>query len=171
MGRTLRPASRPGRAGPTIRRMLPRSVSALALLALLGAAGCGQARTEPPRACLDGAAPVLRALRAAPAPVRLADGTSLSECVRWARSDASLQGIGAELTEAAARLAVRARARDAAALQMGYLVGASERAAARTNGIHAELVSRLRGAAAFDGAAGARRAAFARGRAAGRAGG
>lgn len=151
--------------------MLPRLACAVAAAVLLGGAGCGGKEPPPSRACLEGAAPLLAALRSAPSPVRLSDGTPLSRCVERARGDADLQTLGIELTAAASDLAARAGARDTAALRLGYLVGAAERGAEHTNGIHAELVDRLRNAAGIDGVPAGRRAAIARGRAAGRAAG
>jgi len=118
---------------------------------------------------LRGTAPLLAALRAAPAPVRLADGTALSRCVDRARRDADLQTVGLELTAAAGRLAASASTADRAALRLGYLVGSAERGARHTNGIHAELVTRLENAATTVPAD--RRASFARGLRAGIAGG
>jgi len=147
----------------------PPRVIALALVATV-ASGCGGGDApRPPDACLRGPAPLLAALRVAPAPVRLADGTPLSRCVDRARRDADLQTVGLELTVAAGRLAATAPTAAGAALRLGYLVGSAERGARRSNGIHAELVTRLENAATTVPAA--MRASFARGLRAGRAGG
>jgi len=144
-------------------------VIALALAAA-AASGCGGSGTPlPPAACLRGPEPLLAALRAAPAPVRLADGTPLSRCVDRARRDADLQTVGLELTAAAGRLATAAQTAAPAALRLGYLVGSAERGARHSNGIHAELVTRLKNAATTVPAG--TRAQFARGLRAGRAGG
>jgi hypothetical protein len=116
-----------------------------ALAALL--AGCGGALPSLPPACSDGPRFVLRALRAAPGAVRLADGTRLSECVTRAYRDADVQQLGFTLTPVADQLARAARPADALAL--GYLLGAVERGASQTNGVHVELVRRLRGTVAF----------------------
>ncbi len=150
--------------------MPPRLACTVAAVALL-AAGCGGESGRPSAACRDGAPAVVAALRSAPGTVTMADGTRISACVSRATGDADLQEIGAELTAAASTLAARVAASDAAALRLGYLVGATERGAERTNGIHAELVNRMDNALGIDGAPRARRAAFARGRAAGRAAG
>lgn len=111
-------------------------------------AGCGSERKPLPPACTDGPKYVLRALRAAPDPVRLTDGTLLSECVARALNDSELQQLGFALTPAADALA--ATATEAAAFQLGYLVGAARRGAGHTNGVHLELVRRLEGTVSFE---------------------
>jgi hypothetical protein len=137
-------------------------VSALALLTLSGCAG----RTPPAQACIEAQpADVLQALTHAPGHVALADGTPISQCVRHTIDDAKLQVLGATLTQAADRLAVRMRSSDAAALQLGFLIGATERGAAQAAGMQADLANRVAGAAALEG--GTRRAVLLRGRAAG----
>jgi hypothetical protein len=100
--------------------------------------------------------------------VALTDGTSLSECVDRARSDADLQNLGALYTQVADALAVQLPSSDRAALELGYLVGAARRGALHTNGIHEELVRRLEQADGVSGAPAARRATYERGVAAGR---
>ena len=124
----------------------------VALLACLvpAAAACG-VRDRPMAAeCTQSAAAIERALQHAPAAVRLAGGTPLSDCVTNARTDAELQSLGIVVVDAAERLAQRGRHGDArAALQLGYLVGAARRGAARTSGIQAELARRIARAASF----------------------
>jgi hypothetical protein len=121
---------------------------ALALSATVATA-CGGA--DPPRqdpACIGSPQAIERALGRAPAPVTLGSGTRLSDCVARARSDADLQNTGLLFTRVADDLAARAQRGDAeAALGLGYLVGAARRAAAHTNGIHAELQHRMESAA------------------------
>lgn len=74
----------------------------------------------------------------------LADGASIAGCVERARNDGQLQDVGSALSTVADDLASRAAHGDAAAAtQLGYLVGAARRGAARTNGVAAELVRRL----------------------------
>jgi hypothetical protein len=154
---------------------MPRRLAALlAVAAGLGAAaGCGG--SDPARvdqACLDSPGAIEQALARAPEPVTLASGTRLSDCVSRARTDADLQNAGLVLTRAADHLADRARQGDAsAALDLGYLVGAARRGAARTNGIHAELAHRVESAARVlaDGGAPATAAALQRGLRAGEA--
>jgi hypothetical protein len=136
------------------------------LLGLLALGACG-GRTPPPQACIQAqAADVLQALRSAPGHVALADGTPLSQCVRRTFEDSRLQALGATLTTAADALAQRMRTSDAAALQLGFLIGATDRGAAQAAGLQGDLANRIAGAAPPDG--GPRRAALMRGRAAGR---
>jgi hypothetical protein len=139
------------------------------MLALLALGGCG-ARTPPSQACIE-AQPgdVLQALAHAPGHVALVDGTSLSQCVRRTIDDQGLQTLGAALTTAADTLARRMRWNDAAAFQLGFLIGATDRGAGQSAGLQGELANRVAGAAGPDG--GPRRALLLRGRAAGRRGG
>ncbi|MEJ7797264.1 MAG: hypothetical protein WKF42_02100 [Solirubrobacteraceae bacterium] len=124
----------------------PRAhVTAISALLL---AGCASADPDPlPAACLDEPAAITRALARAPAPVTLADGTRLSRCVSLAGSDADLQALGVSLTRVADGLRARAGADHAAALRLGYLVGAVRRGAAATPGIAAQLARRVEQAA------------------------
>jgi integrase len=143
----------------------------LVLLAAAALAACGRGDEPLDEACLESPRAIERALARAPAPVTLAGGTRLSECVANARSDSDLQNAGTVLTRAADDLAEAARAGDAlAALRLGYLVGATRKGAKRTAGIHAELQRRIERAAAHLDEAGARvAAAVARGVRAGEA--
>lgn len=110
----------------------------------LAATGCGAGADEPlPPACLEGPRAVLAALRAAPAPVALDDGTPLSACVSAsARSTAQLQAVGLTLHTAAEELATRGDG-----LALGYLIGAARRGSQATAGVTLELVRRLESAA------------------------
>lgn len=132
----------------------------------LGACGSGPDRTLP-TACRTSPAALVSALRAAPAGVEI-DGVPISDCVRNAFSDGDVQNVGTLWTLAADRLVPAARRTDAAALQLGYLVGATRRGAATTNGIQAELVRRMDTAIGLAGPPAARREAYERGLAAGR---
>jgi len=139
------------------------------MLALLALWGCGD-RTLPAEACIQAQpADVLQALRGAPDHVALADGTPLSQCVRRTIDDSRLQTLGATLTAAADTLARRMRTSDAAAFQLGFLIGATDRGAAQAAGLQGELANRIAGAAPPDG--GPRRPLLMRGRAAGLHGG
>ncbi|MGN6190214.1 MAG: hypothetical protein ACTHOE_15075 [Conexibacter sp.] len=141
-------------------------VCMLALLALSGCSG----RTPPTEACIQAQpADVLQALRRAPDRVALADGTPLSQCVRRTIDDSRLQALGATLTAAADRLAQRMHTSDAAAFQLGFLIGAVDRGSTQAAGLQDDLSNRIAGAAPPDG--GARRALLMRGRAAGLRGG
>lgn len=118
-----------------------------ALLAVV-VAGCGGSDEPLPMACAAEPERFERALRDAPGPVRI-DGTSLGACVRLSASDADLQSLGIRLTTVADRLQRRAAAGDlTAAGQLGYLIGATQRAAENTEGIQAELGRRLQRSAA-----------------------
>jgi hypothetical protein len=128
-----------------------------------GCAGRGGHAVAP--SCRTGSAPVLQALRAAPAQVTL-DGTKLSACVREATGGGELNDIGLGYLDAAAQLARGAgrRPEGAEALRLGYLVGAVHRGASADMGPASELVRRLDSEA---GRADLRSAAFRRGRSAG----
>lgn len=137
-------------------------VCALALLAL---AGCGGS-TSAPQTCIQAQSDdVLRALSHAPGRVALADGTLLSQCVRRTVDDVRLQTLGAALTLAADTLAQRMRTSDAAAYELGFLIGATARGSAQAAGLQDDLAHRVAGSAGPDG--GPRAATLLRGRAAG----
>ena len=121
-----------------------RPSGSLAAAAALVAAGCGGAGGETlPLGCQEGPDAIVAALRAAPEPVTLADGTPLSACVSAAAgSDADLQSVGLTLSSAAERLVA-----DGDAVGVGYLVGAARRGSEATAGIALELVRRLESSA------------------------
>jgi hypothetical protein len=117
---------------------------ALGLAAAVAAApGCGDERPPLSTLCTQGERPIAQALRRAPGPVALPDGTRLSQCVANARGAGDLQSFGVVVTRLADRLADRADDDPGAAVRLGYLIGAAERGAAHSEGIHAELVHRL----------------------------
>lgn len=125
-------------------------VRALPLVAVLALSACGAQEAPIDGACLESSRAIERALARAPAPVTLGTGTPLSKCISQARSDADLQSAGTIFTRAADELADLARAGDPpSALQLGYLIGAARRGAARTAGIHAELQRRLERTGAY----------------------
>jgi hypothetical protein len=136
------------------------------LVALLLAA-CGDPEKLPSACLTANADDVLAALRHAPRDVALADGTALSTCVAAALDDGDLQIVGAALTGATDRLARTFERSDADAFRIGFLIGATERGAAHTGGVGAELVARMRQAAGPGGPQ-RRRTALLRGLAAGR---
>jgi hypothetical protein len=106
------------------------------------AVGCGNDEHRVPVACLDGNVP--KALAAAPREVRV-QGTRLSECFTRAANPAEVQQVGAVFIAAAERLAAQARANphSAAALQLGYLIGAMRHGTSHTQGIHYETRRRI----------------------------
>jgi hypothetical protein len=89
--------------------------------------GCGPAATPLADACTAGG-PINHALAQAPRAVRLPDGTLLSRCIADGRSDAELQSVGLAYTSVADALRARAQGGEtAAALQLGFLIGATRR--------------------------------------------
>jgi hypothetical protein len=147
-------------------RLARRPVAIVAGLAVV-LAGCGG--TPPlPDSCAVSAGAFEHALAAAPGAVRLTDGTPISTCVARARDVQQLEQVGGLLTSEADHLAVRAVRDPTAALALGYLVGATRRGAAATNGVAAQLARRVDTAAALRGAGPASLAALHRGIVAGR---
>jgi hypothetical protein len=123
-----------------------RSVVAAAVAAAaMPASGCGEQATPISPGCTGDAGPVMAALAKAPAAVTLVDGTRLSTCISNGTDEAELQDVGITFHRVAEGLRVKAREGDdtAAAVQLGYLVGATRRGAARTNGVMAELQRRV----------------------------
>ena len=120
---------------------LPSCAALLAAVLALGSCAKEERASVPP-ACLAGADTVERALGEAPGAVTL-EGTRISDCVARARSESDLQNVGAILTRAAERLEGRAAADERAALELGYLVGATRRGAGDNVGVQEELARRV----------------------------
>jgi hypothetical protein len=120
-------------------------------LALSIAAGCGKTDDATPVACLDGADAYLEALGDAPGEVRLSGEVPLSECLAQNQAGGDLATVGGAMLTAATKLSAEARAQPggAANVRLGYLLGAAQRGAERTEGIHAELIRRLSAAARY----------------------
>ena len=148
----------------------PRTAAPL-LLAVLAIAGCGKADPAPLGAGCADREQLTGALAKAPGPVMLASGTTISACVSSARTDSDLMTLGYSITAVADGLAEQARGGDrAAALQLGFLVGAADRGARNSQGIQSELAYRLESAARRIESAGSTvQAAFEQGRRDGRA--
>jgi hypothetical protein len=110
------------------------------------AVGCASEDERTPAACLelDGPSTVRAALRSAPGPVRV-EGQPLSACLHGKSDAGALRDVGLAYVEAAAGLAEEAEARPhgASATQLGYLIGATRRGAARAQGVADELMRRL----------------------------
>jgi hypothetical protein len=109
-------------------------VRRLGILAALALAGCGGHGPEKlPAACASGPAAVLKALAAAPGAVRVG-GVSLSHCFNRTASASDVQTVGGTLLAVAEQLSNRAEAHPegAAALRLGYLIGAAQRGARAT---------------------------------------
>lgn len=132
--------------------MSPRTAfaSVLALVAL-AAAGCGKQEDSTPVACLQGKEIYLAGLAAAPGAVKLAGDTPISECLAENQPGGELATVGEAMIETATELNGEARAvpSSPAALRLGYLIGAAQRGADKTEGIHADLLRRLTVAARY----------------------
>ena len=90
--------------------MLRRALSVIcAGIVLAAVAGCREEDPALAPACREGPDDVLRALRAAPADVRLDGDTPLSECLGNAEDGGQLADVGTGYVAAAQRLADRAR--------------------------------------------------------------
>ncbi len=141
--------------------MLRRTSIGLLAVALVLAAGCGAKQNDlAPAACLVSNEGYLRALERAPAEVRLAGTTPISDCLVPEQDAGQLANIGREMIVAATKLNAEARqGSDAATLQLGYLIGAVSKGA---DTIHTDLVRRLNSAAQFSETGGALPASFQR---------
>jgi len=115
------------------------------------AGGCGGADDSTPVACLEGAGAYERALKAVPNTVMLGDETLISECLPRNQTGGDLSRVGEAVIETATALNAEAREDPggAAALRLGYLLGAVKRGSGASEGIHADLVRRLVVAARF----------------------
>lgn len=124
--------------------------AALAVLAL-AAIGCGSQDDSTPVACLEGAGAYESALRDAPDEVLVGGETLISECLAENQKAGDLARVGEAMLETATSLSAQARQEDGgdAAVQLGYLIGAAERGASSSEGIHADLVRRLTVAARY----------------------
>lgn len=121
-------------------RRLPLPLAALA--ALIAFAGCGGPSDETPVACLEGPSFYLGKGR---------DGVLISDCLAKNQTAGDLATVGAAMLTATTKLDAEARAEPggAANLQLGYLLGAAQRGADGTEGIHDELIRRLSAAARY----------------------
>jgi hypothetical protein len=132
--------------------MTPRTAFAsfLALVALT-TAGCGSQDDSTPVACLEGSGAYVKALAAAPGEAKLDGSTPISECLAENQQGGDLATVGEAMVETATELNDEARTEssDSAALQLGYLLGAAQRGADSTEGIHADLIRRLTVAARY----------------------
>jgi hypothetical protein len=120
------------------------------MVALL-AVGCGGQDDSTPVACLEGAAAYERALAGAPDEVLLGDATPISDCLAQNQSSGDLSRIGEAMVATATALNAEARAEPGgdANLQLGYLLGAAQRGAEESEGIHSDLLRRLTVAARY----------------------
>jgi hypothetical protein len=129
------------------------AIAVLACLAALAAAGCGRSSHDEstPVACLAGPSAYLNALRAAPGEVRVGGDAPISDCLTENQDAGELATVGEAMVKAATTLNAEARAEPGgdANLQLGYLLGAAQKGAEKSQGIHTELVRRLTVAARF----------------------
>jgi hypothetical protein len=130
-----------------MRRPLWIAIFALAL----ALAGCGEPSDTTPVACLEGTGAYLKALGDAPADVQVQGDTAISDCLVENQKAGDLATVGTAMVAAATKLNSDGRAEPGgdANLQLGYLLGAAERGAERTDGIHADLIRRLVAAARY----------------------
>jgi hypothetical protein len=121
------------------------------LTAAFGAFGCGSQDDSTPLACLEGPEAYLSALHAAPGKVEVGGETLISECIAQNQKAGDLANVGGAMVEAATQLNAQAREDPGgpAALALGYLIGAAQKGADQTEGIHADLIRRLAVAARF----------------------
>jgi hypothetical protein len=119
-----------------------RRLFSIVVIGALALAGCGSTDDETPAACLEGPSFYLEKGR---------DGGPISECLAENQKAGDLATVGAAMLAAATKLNAEARAEPggAANLQLGYLLGAAQRGADGTEGIHAELLRRLSAAARY----------------------
>jgi len=133
-------------------RLVPArlTVSLVAGVALF-AVGCGNQGDSTPVACLEGAAAYEKALRDAPGEVLIQGETPISDCLASNQQAGDLAQVGEAMVETATNLNAKAREEGGgdAAVQLGYLLGAAERGAASSEGIHSDLVRRLTVAARY----------------------
>jgi len=138
------------------------AVALVAPAVLLAVSGCGTKTNDlAPAACLVTNQGYLRALERAPAAVRLAGTTPISDCLVPEQDAGQLANVGQEMVIAATKLNAEARRNPSgpASHQLGYLIGAIAKGA---DPIHTDLVRRLNSAARFSQTGGTLPASFER---------
>jgi hypothetical protein len=137
-----------GFAIPTSASPLGRALAALVVAGLL-VAGCSRSSgsENAPAACTDGS-PVARvssfaaALKNAPAPVRLSDGTSIADCLAHDADSGDIQNVGSMLLTITQHL-VDTPASKATLVQLGYISGAVHLGASKAQGVDYEIERRI----------------------------
>ncbi len=130
-----------------VRRLLliPLFLVSFALFA------CGDDDPSTPVACLEGPDKIQTALVTAPDPVMIDGTVPISDCLVADQPTGDLVDFGADTVIVATRLGTQAGGSGPeairAAIQAGYLVGAMEKGAEGTAGIHTTLVDRVTSAA------------------------
>lgn len=122
-----------------------------AVVCLVALTGCGDQDDSTPVACLEGELVYLDALEVAPGDVRLDGETPISGCLVENQAGGDLAEVGAAMLNAATALNGTAQEQPggAANVELGYLLGAAQRGADESEGIHDELVRRLVAAARY----------------------
>ena len=117
--------------------------SLVAALGLVAIAGCGGTDNETPSACLEGSALYLGHGQ---------DDVRISDCLPANQTGGDLAEVGTAMLAAATELNAEARAQPGGAsnIQLGYLLGAAQRGAEGSEGVHAELIRRLSAAARYN---------------------
>ena len=108
--------------------------------------GCSESDDEGvPLSCREGSTALTEALREAPGRVTLG-GTPLSACIKDTIGGGELRDVGQAYVHVAARLADDAaeEPNGAAAVRLGYLMGALERGRVGAQGVGYELARRMR---------------------------
>jgi hypothetical protein len=129
---------------PHVARRL--CVGCIALVALTAACARHTGSDSSPAACTDGSAAArvasLRAaLAKAPAPVHLADGTSISDCLAHDADSGDIQNVGAMLLTLTQQLVDGGHGRRSQ-VELGYLAGAVHRGAAHSQ-VDGEIERRI----------------------------
>ena len=114
-------------------------------------AGCGSQSDSTPVVCLEGTSAYVGALSDAPGTVKVSGEVPISDCLAENQQGGDLAAVGEAMVGAATKLNAEGRAEPGgnANLQLGYLIGAAQRGADRTEGIHADLIRRLTVAARY----------------------
>lgn len=129
----------------------PAPIAASIILLTLAIAACGDGEQSTPDACLGGSGTFGTALERSPTDARLADGVRISDCLIPNQPAGELISVGSALIKVTEGLnaAARATAGGPANVALGFLVGAVQRGAEQTGGIHADLLRRLETAARY----------------------
>jgi hypothetical protein len=124
------------------------AASFAAIVTSLAACSNGDAT---PVACLDGPGAYLEALGDAPGEVKLRGDVPISDCLTENQQGGDLATVGRWMIETATTLNAEAGGKPdgEAALRLGFLLGAAALGAEDTDGIHANLLRRLKAAASY----------------------
>ncbi|HTU15544.1 MAG TPA: hypothetical protein VMF31_10125 [Solirubrobacterales bacterium] len=155
-------------------RAIRLSALALTIACAVLVTACGETDTETPAGCFVPAASFASSLRQAPGEVLLDAEVPISGCLVRNQKEGDLLNFGETAvkvaTETGAAISEPGPDGIKAAIDAGYLLGAIEKGAEDSEGIHSTLVERVRSAATngLDGASEFKRSHFEAGREAGR---